>query len=748
MILGFGNNVKGEIAADISASQTVIPVMPGTGALFASTLAVDNGLANNSLSPQVYAKVTLTDEQETIFEICHLLSVAGDSLTLIRGQEGTTPRTWYIGDHIANFSTRGSENLFVQVEDLQNGKYTASVAGGTANDLTVDVPTHFFANGTSTLNLRTPLYVIPTATNTGQATLLLTMSGQVVGTYPLTKGNNAPLKAGDMVAGLPVLVIFDATIGVFQVVNPALGLLDEAEANKYFLRIDKNLSEIAAGGIDAQGIARKNIDVVDGTLTKKGLVQLTDLSNPNDEYSVSLALTPAGLKRVADSITPLTVPVGGAMLWFSPVPPEGWLEGNGQAFDPVENPKLLEVFPSGKLPDVRSRYPKFASDPSLISTLRDGTSLEHYHLTGQFWTDYGNSGDDAFFPIRGENWGGESYGSRGVTGDTGRPIWNTTPGGTTGQTTGSSNWRNLDSSPGAPAVDPDHVFCMLIFKTDKAVSTPGEAGPTAIVITPATATIQDGGTQQFAATVLPANVAPQFPVTWSVTDPALGAIDQSGLYTSIAGASGLQTVVASVSTGLNNVATVQQFVYATSISVGAIPDTVAGTSYTAAITVSPTSANEPLIYSSSNDTVATFANGVVFGASPGTVTVTVTGQFSGVSGSTTVNILPAVVVETYLKIANNLSEIANAGPGAQTAAQANLGINAPVGQLGAVGSYAFLRYGDGVQHSAGPGYQEAGGALKYAGTIVSSGNPTPQGTWMCMGSIANTNEVSVWQRIL
>lgn len=730
MILGFGNNVKGSIAADISANTTVIPVMPGTGALFASTLIADTALSNPSITPRPYAKLTLTDEQETIFEICHLISVSGDNLTVIRGQEGTTARTWYLDDHIANFATRGSENLFIQVEDLQNGKYTASVAGGTANDLTIDVPTNFFANGQNTFNLRTPLYVIPSATNTGQATVALTMSGNIIGTFPLTKGNNQPLKAGDIVSGLPVLIVFDAAISVFQLCNPALGLLDVAEANKFYLRIDRNLSEIAGNGAPAQQAARENIDVFDATLVKKGLARLTDLSDPADFDSITLALTPRGLKKVTDALAPLTVPVGGAMLWFAQVPPDGWLEANGQSFDVVENPKLLAVYPSGHVPDCRGYFLRgwdngAGIDPDVsraIGSTQGDAFKSHDHALKMIRQ---NGGDIPASVAQYEINSADKNDQRLVTFDKNYAV---------AVATGGEETRGKN------------IATMIIIKTDKAVADVGEGVPTNVIVTPSTVNLPDGASQQFSATVLPASIADLYPVTWSVTDPALGSINQNGLYTSVSSAAGQQTVIASVSTGLHGMATINQYIPVTSIVINTIPDVTVGQTFSPVIVVSPVTATEPLVYSSSDDGVASFFDGVVYGNSPGPALVTASGQYSGVSGSQSVNVTQAAVTEKYLQIANNLSEIAAAGPTAQEEARSNLDISAPVGSLGAVGAYAFMAPASGAPNNYTPGATAAGSDLRYAGTVVSMGAPVPAGTWMCMGGMSNV-ERTLFQRI-
>lgn len=92
------NNAKSVLAAGISASATVITVGTGAGALFPVPV-----------SGQSYFKLTITDAAtKTISEIMHVTSVSGDVMTVIRGQEGTTPRVWSTNDIVANLMTAGT----------------------------------------------------------------------------------------------------------------------------------------------------------------------------------------------------------------------------------------------------------------------------------------------------------------------------------------------------------------------------------------------------------------------------------------------------------------------------------------------------------------------------------------------------------------------------------------------------------------------------------------------------------------
>lgn len=218
MILGFGNNVVSSLASDITASQTAIPVMPGDGALFSNILTSD--FNNNSTTLRNYAKITLTDSGETAFEICHLTAVSGDTLTVIRGQEGTPAKGWSLKDVIANYATRGSENAFPQIAHIQSGFYTSGIAGGSANALTLELPTTFFLNNSVDWVLKTPIVVYPSQNNTGASTLQLTMGGIVLGTFPLYKGNRAQLSANDILQDVALVCLMDNTKAFFNVANP------------------------------------------------------------------------------------------------------------------------------------------------------------------------------------------------------------------------------------------------------------------------------------------------------------------------------------------------------------------------------------------------------------------------------------------------------------------------------------------------------------------------------------------------
>ncbi|EBT6362180.1 tail fiber protein [Salmonella enterica] len=339
MILGFGNNVVSALAGDITTVQTDIPVMPGTGDKFAKLLSAD--FENKSNAQRVYAKITLTDNKESAFEICHLVSVSGDVLNVIRGQEGTTPKGWYLNDVVANFATRGSENHFVQIAQLQSGHYVSGIAGGTANALTLELPATFFVNGGTDWVLRTPLLVFPIQNNTGAATLQVTMGGRVLGTFPLLKGNKSQLDASDVIKDVPLMCVLDSTKSFFSVLNP----LDVYLGSQY-LRKDQN-----------------GADIPDKPLFVENL----------------------GLSGMLTGI----YPVGAPIPWPSEVIPAQHAIMQGQAFDKNVYPLLAIAYPSGVLPDMRGWTIKGKpAGRAVLSQEMDGNKA-HGHTARALETDLG-----------------------------------------------------------------------------------------------------------------------------------------------------------------------------------------------------------------------------------------------------------------------------------------------------------------------------------------------------------------------
>ncbi|CPR20593.1 tail fiber protein [Brenneria goodwinii] len=368
--------------------------------------------------------------------------------------------------------------------------------------------------------------------------------------------------------------------------------------------------------------------------------------------------------QLKTALTPYLLPVGGIIMWPSATPPDGWLELNGQSFDVEDNPKLALIYPSGVLPDYRGRFVRAWSNGSTldagrgINTYQNGCVQRHKHVTS-WGVDRQN---DGFGKTNG--WNKVGSGKH----DYNNPWYYTNDG---------SDYDGVVNDPGVIGDEtrPTNVAAMYIIKTDQAESeNSGSTTPTALVISPATVTVNAGTTRQFTGTVLPAALAAGYPVSWTVSDPALGSIDSNGLYTALSGQSGTQTIIANLSTGLTSTAIVTQRVYLTSISIGSVPtELLVGNTYTVPITYSPAGYTEAINPSSSDDGIATLASdGTLTISGAGTATLSLTGANSGVTASVTITATKEEVPEVYLQIENNLSEIAANGPEAQAEARGHL----------------------------------------------------------------------------
>ncbi|EDV3151122.1 tail fiber protein [Salmonella enterica subsp. enterica] len=443
MIIGFGNNVVSSLAADITASQTTIQAMPGAGAMFANLLTSD--YANSSNPLKTYAKITLTDAKETVFEVCHLTAVNNDMLTVIRGQEGTTAKGWSLNDVIANFATRGSENQFVQIEELQSGHYVAGVAGGTENNLTLELPATYFVNGGVDWTLRTPLVVIPALNNTGASTLQLTMGGRVLGIFPLYKGNKSELSASDIIKDVPVLCVLDNTKTYFSVINPL-----EIYLGSRYLQKDQNGGDIPEKPLFVQNIGAlpaNGTAVAANRLASRGaLPALTGTTRGSDgglimgevynngyptPYGNVLRLTgsgdgeiligwsgvngapaPAYIRSHRDTSDaewsewamlytslnppPDSHPVGAPIAWPSDNIPAGYALMQGQSFDKSAYPLLAIAYPSGVIPDMRGWTIKGKpAGRAVLSQEMDGNK-RHAHTARALDTDLGTKSTSSF----------------------------------------------------------------------------------------------------------------------------------------------------------------------------------------------------------------------------------------------------------------------------------------------------------------------------------------------------------------
>jgi len=208
-VLIFANNAKTTLSSALTSSATTVNVASGTGSLFPNP------------SGTQYFILTLVDAATGLLnEIMWCTARSGDSLTVVRGQEGTTAKSWLLGDYVNCFPTAGTQATFVQPDQVQKGTYGFATAAGTVNALTASV-----ASDLSSMPDGMPMIVEATGANTGAVTLNLTMGSTITGVFPVVKGSNSALVAGDIpIAGYPIQLNWSLTLNSWVMQNPALGI--------------------------------------------------------------------------------------------------------------------------------------------------------------------------------------------------------------------------------------------------------------------------------------------------------------------------------------------------------------------------------------------------------------------------------------------------------------------------------------------------------------------------------------------
>lgn len=200
-----------------------------------------------------------------------------------------------------------------------------------------------------------------------------------------------------------------------------------------------------------------------------------------------------------------------------------------------------------------------------------------------------------------------------------------------------------------------------------------------VVVSPATATVAVGATQQFTATGGTA------PYTWSVADPTVGSIDATGLFTALAaGATTVSATDAAGLTGSSGTITVTTVVVS--------PDT-ANLGVGQTLQFSASGGTPPYAWTSADPAVASIdaATGLLTALAPGTTTVTATDAngFADTSGAITVSQISVSPQTALLAVGHTLQFSASGGTPPYTFSSSNLAvatIDASTGLLTAVGA--------------------------------------------------------------
>lgn len=119
----FNNNAITTLGSALGSAATTLTVASGTGNLFPSPSG------DQILALTLIASGSTTG---TPNEIVYATNRTGDTFTVLRGQEGTTPNNWATGDTVANMATAGfydQQATFAQIQ-TQSGNYAVDTGAG------------------------------------------------------------------------------------------------------------------------------------------------------------------------------------------------------------------------------------------------------------------------------------------------------------------------------------------------------------------------------------------------------------------------------------------------------------------------------------------------------------------------------------------------------------------------------------------------------------------------------------------
>lgn len=213
----FANNAKTTLAAGITSTQTTITVASGTGSLFPSPVS----------GVSAFTLTLVSATSSSTYEICLCTARSGDTLTVVRGQEGTSGQPFLLNDIVGQYDTAGVMAALVQSQQLQNQYYMFSVATGTANALTATIPSLL-----TSLPDGMSIVVKSSYANTGAATLNLTLGSTSTGAKAIVTGNNSALVSGTIPgAGYPITLSYSSTFDAWVITDGNVDLSTYAPIN-------------------------------------------------------------------------------------------------------------------------------------------------------------------------------------------------------------------------------------------------------------------------------------------------------------------------------------------------------------------------------------------------------------------------------------------------------------------------------------------------------------------------------------
>jgi microcystin-dependent protein len=196
----FANLARSSLAGGITNTATSLAVQSGGGAQFPSP------------SPSEQFALTLTDAATGLLKeivYCTARPGFGDTLTVVRGQEGYTALNWTAGDPIANLWTAGQARSMVQQGQQQQQPENICTDSGTVNAYI-----GIYDPAIVSVVLGMPLRIRISNTNTGPSTF-----NPGSGAVAIVNGAGQPLNAGELRAGLVYELMWNGTN--YEIIGPS-----------------------------------------------------------------------------------------------------------------------------------------------------------------------------------------------------------------------------------------------------------------------------------------------------------------------------------------------------------------------------------------------------------------------------------------------------------------------------------------------------------------------------------------------
>lgn len=199
MIELFANDAQSTLAGAITSTALTAALSPGSGALFPAV----------TTAAGTFFRLTFRDQATMLQdEIVFVTNLAGDVITMLRAQEGTTAQAWSAGDIAANLNTAGAMGNLVQTAQQQSGVLNYAVDTGAANALIVALTPAIKA-----LTAGLQINVQIGHSNTGASTIAV--NGLTAVAVVNNSGGGA-LNANDLLVGSVATFTYDGTSFRFE----------------------------------------------------------------------------------------------------------------------------------------------------------------------------------------------------------------------------------------------------------------------------------------------------------------------------------------------------------------------------------------------------------------------------------------------------------------------------------------------------------------------------------------------------